>query len=97
MFSLTLIQTVILVAVCVFGRDTLTVVVRRARRAHRNASIDPDFEQRQHLLEMRRILERRLRLLQRQAAACGRNTDPAILMEIEDIEKEIQKIDDTVH
>jgi len=89
MFSLTLIQMALLVIASVVGSNALSLVARRARR-----TVNP--ERRRHLLELREILERRLHQREKQAAYQGINADPSISMEIEDLRKKIEEIDDTL-
>ena len=52
-----------------------------------------DEQQREHLKDLRRRHERRLRELERQAATFGASTPPEVRIEIEDIHAEITRID----
>lgn len=53
-----------------------------------------DSEQRQHLQELREIYQKRLRVLERQAASRGQDTPAYIQIEIEDIKGTITDIDE---
>jgi hypothetical protein len=97
MIELSVFQIALLVVITLFGRDALaTIVDRQPRRAQHDMNLAVDAEQREHLQELRQLRLRRLRHLERQAAISGIRTDPATLIEIEDIQHEIAKIDTTL-
>jgi hypothetical protein len=94
MVTLTFLQIGFLFVAAVVGKDALAlVVVRWSRHARRRPRPAIHSEEIRHLMELRRVNMRRLRHQQVHAAHTGIRTDPAILMEIEDLQTAIEQID----